>query len=95
MTQYLTWEECLARFPRLVRAMQWTACLSSGEAACAIRDYRGARMGIYPPELMLTGGEAVDHYGGSLKVILNAKRCAVRGIVRALHKGHWPTREAV
>jgi hypothetical protein len=43
MYQHLTYEQCAARYPRLIRAMQWTAILSSGEAACGLRDYRDAR----------------------------------------------------
>lgn len=41
--QHMTYEECAARYPRLIRKMQWVAILSSSEAACALRDYRSAR----------------------------------------------------
>lgn len=53
------------RFPRLIRAMQFAAVLSRGEAISCIRDYlRGDKW----------SGEAVNHYGGTLAVI----RAAIR-----------------
>lgn len=52
--QHLTHDEAAARWPRLIRAMKWAACLSTTEAGCALRDYRTGRAaaaGIvpYPP----------------------------------------------
>lgn len=76
MYKHLTWEECLQRYPALVRAMQWQACLSSSEAACGIRDYRDARtalQGINPyipsnipfsPEDSRKWGEEMMRFGG-------------------------------
>jgi hypothetical protein len=79
MKPYRTWEQMLARYPRLVRAMQWVAILSSGEAACALRDYAGARNGQLPADLTRWGGgEAVAHFGGPLQVIQ-----------RAIKTRHW------
>lgn len=65
-------EECARRFPRLLRCAQWAAILSSGEAACALRDI----------ELRdrWAGGEAVSHFGGPEAVVRAAVR--VRHIVR-------------
>lgn len=60
---YLTYEDCIARYPRLIRAMQFVACLTKGEAGCAIRDYRAGS---------LYSGEAVNHFGGTSVVIARA-----------------------
>ena len=69
---WLTWEECEKRWPRLVRSMQWAAILSSGEAACALRDYRSIRDGhLRGIAYQHMGGEAVVHFGGCRKVILS------------------------
>ena len=49
--RHMTWEECIQRWPRLVRGCQRAACLNEGEAGCALRDYRDGRkaiMGIQP-----------------------------------------------
>jgi hypothetical protein len=76
---YRTWEQMLARYPRLIRAMQWVACLSASEAACGLRDYAGARNGQLPADLLrYGGGEAVAHFGGPLQVIQ-----------RAIKARHW------
>lgn len=53
-TPHLTWEQCLERWPRLVRAIQWVIIGSYSEAACCIRDYRDG---------LRYGGEAVSHSG--------------------------------
>lgn len=74
-TQHLTFEECLQRYPRLVKTMQWVAILSSGEAACAIRDYRDGFKGRE------YGGEAVNHFGGPEAVI--------RAGIRSRHTVRW------
>jgi hypothetical protein len=63
---YRTYQDCEKRYPRLIRAMCWAACLSTGEAACAIRDFR------HYPGCM--GGEAVAHYGGPERAIREAIR---------------------
>lgn len=62
---HLTYEECVARYPRLTSAMQWVAILSEPEAGCALRNHRNG---------FDFACEAVDHYGGCLKVIRNAIR---------------------
>lgn len=69
------YEKYLTKYPLLVRAMQWTAILNRSEAACAIRDHK--RGEVY-------GGEAVNHFGGNLKVIEQAIKN--RHIVRQLAK---------
>lgn len=62
-----TLEECLEKYPRLVRVMQAVAILSSYEATASLRDYfrREVYGGIF-------AGEAVSHFGGTLEVIKRA-----------------------
>lgn len=64
------------RTPLLVRAMQWAASLSRGEAIACIRDYRAGNE---------YSSEAVAHYGGSTAVIRAAirHRHAVAALYRA------------
>lgn len=70
---HLDMDQCAARYPRLMRAMQWVAILSRSEASGALRDWRhGHRTG---------GAEAVAHFGGPARVISEAIRA--RGAVRA------------
>lgn len=59
------------RYPNLIRAMCWTACLSTGEAACALRDWRQHRAGLLD-ESQTMGGEAVAHFGGTRRVLTQA-----------------------
>jgi hypothetical protein len=80
MRHHLTYQECAARYPLLVRAMKWVAILTDGEAACAIRDYRDGYQG---PEF---GSEAVCHYGGPRAVIEAAWRG--RHWVSEVHRHH-------
>src|SRR5216683_622539 len=64
-----------ARFPRLTRAMKWTAILCDTEAGAALRDYVLARDGVYDRDLLrYGGGEAVCHFGGPVAVIEAAIR---------------------
>lgn len=51
------------RYPRLLRAMQWVAILSEGEAIGAIRDYQAG---------FTYSSEAVNHFGGPRRVIERA-----------------------
>jgi hypothetical protein len=68
-----TYQYMVNRFPRLTKAMQWVAILSSGEAGCALRDYVYARDGVTHPDLLRWGGgEAVCHFGGPVRVIQRA-----------------------
>lgn len=53
------------RYPFLLRAMKWVACLSQGEATACLRDYREGRP---------FSGEAVNEYGGTEAVIEAAWR---------------------
>jgi|HubBroStandDraft_6_1064221.scaffolds.fasta_scaffold629844_1 hypothetical protein len=53
----------LVHYPRLVRAMQWVAGLNGAEAAACIRDLKAGHR---------WSGEAVDHYGGTHKVVADA-----------------------
>jgi len=72
----LSMDEMAERYPRLIRAMQWTACLSRYEAAATLRDIRYVNMGkIGPSYLDHGGGEAVSHFGGPRRVIQSAIRC--------------------
>lgn len=66
-----TLEDCIEKYPRLIRLMQAVAILSSYEAASAIRDY--LRKPVYGGQ-DVSGGEAVQHFGGTLAVI----RAAIR-----------------
>jgi len=67
------------RFPRLLRAMRWTAALSQTEAVNALWTYVAARNGaLHREELKFGGGEAVSHFGGPELVITSAARCANR-----------------
>jgi hypothetical protein len=61
---YRDYRACERRYPRLIRAMCWVACLSMGEAACALRDLR------HYPDAM--GGEAVCHFGGPEQAVKSA-----------------------
>ena len=76
------------RFPRLARAMQWAAILSSSEAGCALRDYVQARDGVFGDRgddiMRWGGGEAVAHYGGPRKLIRNAASYRVRSAINRL-----------
>ena len=62
---HLTWQECAERFPLMIRAMKYVACLSETEAACCLREWRDRD--LYGGQLI--GGEAVTHFGGIRKVI--------------------------
>lgn len=78
--KHLTFEECMARYPRLVRAIQRVGVFSSCEAGCAIRDYRTGKYAlrtdyaIRKDLLRYGGGEAVQHWGGPEKLIRDAMR---------------------
>lgn len=39
-TPRLTYEECVERYPLLIRALQWVIIGTQSEAGCIIRDYR-------------------------------------------------------
>jgi hypothetical protein len=54
------------RYPRLLRAMKWVAVLSDGEALACLRDYKAG---------LAYSGEAVNHFGGTKKVIERAIAC--------------------
>lgn len=51
---HLSWEECLERWPNVVKCLQWVLIGTSSEAACCIRDYRDG---------CPFGSEAVSHSG--------------------------------
>jgi len=68
---YMSADQCAARWPRLLRACQYVAILSHGEAAAAMRDYRITRRHPDSPTL---GCDAVAHYGGPTRVIVDAIR---------------------
>ena len=63
----------LTHCPRLVRAMQGIALLSGTEAAICIRDFKAGRRWSV---------KAVDEYGGTRKVLIDAWR--YRKVSRAL-----------
>lgn len=73
MQKPMTRGEIERRYPRLIRAMRWAACLTPGEAVCAIYLYQ---MGDD------YSSEAVNHYGGNRAVIRDAFHG--RATVRAL-----------
>lgn len=64
-TKHLSMEQCLKRYPRLSWHMMAVAILSSTEAGACLRDYRDG---------FKCSGEAVNHYGGTLRVIQDAIR---------------------
>jgi hypothetical protein len=69
----LSREEIARRYPRLIRAMKWAGCLNSSEAECAIDCWRNYRLEW--------STEAVNHYGGNIRIIQNAfrlRRCTYR-----------------
>jgi hypothetical protein len=63
---YLPNEEVAHRWPRLLRAMCWAACLNDAEAVSCLVMHRAGH-GF--------AGEAVNHYGGCVAVIRSAIRC--------------------
>lgn len=65
-TSYLDHDEAARRYPRLIRAMRWVACLAQLEAQSAIIMHRAGHA---------WAGEAVNHAGGCAAVIRNAIRC--------------------
>ena len=74
---YLNHEACTARYPRLARAIRWSACLTPTEAGSALREHR---------EGWIYGGcEAVAHFGGPLKVVQAGFRA--RHVVRRIASG--------
>ncbi len=73
---HLTMEQCIARYPRLISAMRWVALLTPNEAGACLRDYRD---GLH------WSGEAVDHFGGTRRVIERAIKS--RAIARQVWKG--------
>lgn len=62
-----------ARFPRLIRAMRWSAILTESEAISAIQLWQIGDT---------WAGEAVNHFGGIPAVLGAAIRCRhfVRGV---------------
>lgn len=66
--RHLTCEQIRDRYPRLIRALKWSAILSNGEAEGAIRDHRD---GFGGPGF---GCEAVAHVGGPTHAIRQALR---------------------
>lgn len=58
----LTWEQCIARYPRITRALTYAGFCPT-EAACAIRDYRAGS---------LWSGEAINYTGGTRRAITSA-----------------------
>lgn len=64
--QYITHDEAAARYPRLLCAMRWVACLNSTEAQSAIIMHRAGHE---------FAGEAVNHFGGCRRVIRRAIEC--------------------
>lgn len=81
--RYLTTEQIRARYPRLIRAACYVAILCQTEAIACIRDYAAGQP---------TSGEAVNHYGGTEKIIIRAASGSVR---RALadHRAYLASRE--
>jgi len=62
----LSAEECVRRYPRIIRAMRAQAILSESEASEALRDFRR------DPNAL--GGEATTCYGGVRRVLRDAIR---------------------
>ena len=62
------------RWPRLHRLVRVQGNLTSGESSACIRDYVQGRDGASAEMLRFGGGEAVVHYGGPWKLVLDAVR---------------------
>lgn len=78
---HLDLDQCAHRYPRLLRAVKWAACLSHTEAAATLRDIRDVCHGyLEPGYLKWGGGEAVAHFGGPQAVITAAIR--IRHVTR-------------
>jgi hypothetical protein len=71
------WGEVVERWPRVLEAVKWAACLSDGEGIACIRDYVAGRR---------TSGEAVDHFGGTAKVLERAASANTRHAVYEMHR---------
>lgn len=69
-----------ARYPRIIRLMQFAACLSRGEASACIRDFKAGRA---------YSGEAVNHYGGTRAVIDAVLRLRTNYTVRSFDRPFW------
>lgn len=52
--------------PRIAAAVKWAGILSTGETECALRDFRAGDN---------WSGEAVNHFGGTKKLIQVAFAC--------------------
>lgn len=59
------------KYPRLIRAMMWQACLSQSEAIACLWVYLGTRNLQHMSDY---SGEAVGHYGGARRVVADAIR---------------------
>jgi len=68
----MTYYEIARRYPRLLHAMQWVACLSDGEAIACIRDFKAG---------YAYSGEAVNHFGGTDVVIHRAIKQRTRWLI--------------
>ncbi len=62
----MTRDEIEARFPHLIRALRWAACLTTGESVTCLQ----ARM-----ERREWASEAINHYGGVSAALAGAWRC--------------------
>lgn len=71
----MTFAEIRTRYPRLLRAMRWVACLSDSEAVNCIATYTAGHD---------YAGEAVHHYGGPRAVLERAASAHIRQTVARL-----------
>ncbi len=71
-------EYCAYRYSRLLTAMRWVAILSHTEAAACLRDYRDG---------LEWSGEAVNHFGGTRKVVERAIK--TRAVLRKYRNGRY------
>lgn len=69
LLQEVSWGEIVERWPRVLEAVKWAALLSDGEGIACIRDYVAGRRYC---------GEAVNHFGGTQKVMDRAASAQVR-----------------
>lgn len=68
------------RYPRIIRLMQFAACLSIGEATACIRDYVAGND---------YSSEAVARYGGATAVLQSVARLRTNYAIRSLDRGNW------
>ncbi len=108
---HLSADECAAQFPRLISAMKHAAILSSGEAACGLRDYRDARYAsttgrnpfpmrdgadpIVSPMTRAWGQNMLRYGGGEAVAHFGGPLAVIRAAIRCHHAMARPVHVAI